>query len=1037
MLYHNYHKHTHYSNIFTPDVIVKPQDYINRMKELNHTIYFTTEHGYGGNFLEAYDLCKINNFKMVYGAEAYFVDNRHEKDKGNYHIILIALNKQGFYDINQILAEANKTGYYYKPRIDLELLLSINPKNIIVTTACISGRLSGENAIENFLLPMQNYFGKNFYLEIQAHNSVSQIEYNNNIKKLSKEYGISIIHANDTHYIKPEDKKYRDIFLKGKGIIYKEEAEEFIVDYPDYETIIKRYSTQGIFTDNEIKEALNNTLIFDKCEDLQFNKDIKMPKIYSDEEANINLKKIINAKWHIEKQHIPVEKHNDYIEAIKREMDIIEKTNMANYFILNERIINKAINKYNGILTRTGRGSAVSFFVNKLLGFTEIDRLDAEVPLYPTRFMSVVRILESKSLPDIDFNWADVEAPINSAKEILGEDGVYYMIAYGRMKISNAFRNVCRAYGLEMNEYNEVAKNLEDNLELYKANEKWSNYIKEAEIFVDTIESISPSPCSFILLDKPISKEIGLIKIGNIICANIDGITADNWKYLKDDFLTVKVWDIISKTFNLIGIPIPNIRELKNKIDDRVWDIYEKGLTATINQVDTDSSTKMVSKYKPKSVAELSAFAAAIRPAFASIIEKFIARESYSTGIPALDEVLKDSYCYLLYQESIMKFLVWCGLPEDQTYDIIKKIAKKKFKEKEIKTLKAKLIKGFVNNVGSEDGFNAVWQVVEDASAYSFNASHSLSVAWDSLYGAYLKANYPLEYYTVVLNEYSSDTDKTNKITAELSYFNIKLNPIKFRHSEAQYSMNKEDNLIFKGIASLKYLNEKVAGELYSLKEHCYSSFIDLLLDISNNTSCNTKQIEILIKLNFFSEFGNNQKLLNIYNKFTDRYKKNHIDKTKEQRLKEINEYALTIEDKKLSLEYQIKSEYEYLGYVESVYKLDHSYCIVLNIDTKYTPKLLMYHLDNGEQKTYKIYKKQFYSKDDSDNLTSVPLLNKYDVIQIHKIQKREKNKLVDNEWVKTDEFEDYLYSWATIRKFKDENEKLTKNELTENSTSD
>jgi DNA polymerase III alpha subunit len=195
------------------------------------------------------------------------------------------------------------------------------------------------------------------------------------------------------------------------------------------------------------------------------------------------------------------------------------------------------------------------------------------------------------------------------------------MMALGTLQESSAFRNLCRAYDLPINEYNEIAKNLlveingkEVYREEYIKNEKWGKLIEESKKFVGVIDSISPSPCSFIMLDKPISEEIGLIKIGDTICASIDGITADNWKYLKNDFLTVKVWKIISETFKLLNNPIPNIEEMRLLIDDKIWNLYENGLTATLNQVDTEISTKMMRKYKAKTVSELSAFVAAIRP---------------------------------------------------------------------------------------------------------------------------------------------------------------------------------------------------------------------------------------------------------------------------------------------------------------------------------------------------------------------------------------------------------------------------------------
>ena len=148
----------------------------------------------------------------------------------------------------------------------------------------------------------------------------------------------------------------------------------------------------------------------------------------------------------------------------------------------------------------------------------------------------------------------------------------------------------------------------------------------------------------------------------------------------------------------------------------------------------------------------MSAFVASIRPGFASLLDNFIERKPYTTGVIELDNLLKDSYHYLMYQESIMKYLIWLGIEESETYTIIKKIAKKKFKEKELINLKEKLKNGWSNIVGREEGFEETWQVVEDASRYSFNASHSLSYAYDSLYGAYLKSHYPLEYYTVVMN---------------------------------------------------------------------------------------------------------------------------------------------------------------------------------------------------------------------------------------------------------------------------------------------
>ena len=218
----------------------------------------------------------------------------------------------------------------------------------------------------------------------------------------------------------------------------------------------------------------------------------------------------------------------------------------------------------------------------------------------------------------------------------------------------------------------------------------------------------------------------------------------------------------------------------------------------------------------------------------------------------------------MIYQESIMKYLIWLGIAESESYDIIKKIAKKKFKEKELKELKSKLLKGWKDKIGDEKGFEETWQVVEDAAHYSFNASHSLSYAYDSLYGAYLKSHYPIEYYTTVLNFCKDDQERTSKLIEELKYFKIKLKSIKFGKSRAEYSIDKDNNIIYKGIGSIKFLNNQVAEELYELSNNKYKTFTELLFDIKNKTSLNSRQLDILIKLDFFVEFGNSKELLNI-----------------------------------------------------------------------------------------------------------------------------------------------------------------------------
>ena len=350
MIYHNYHKHDHKGNIRALDVVVKLKDYCERAVELGHTTIFTTNHGMQGDIFEATVLAQEYGLKLIVGAECYYVKNRFEKDRSNKHIVVIALNDEGVRQLNKIISISNVDGYYYKPRIDYELLMSLNPKNFVITTACVAGILKDEELV----LKLHDKFKSNFFVEVQNHNVDTQKYWNKLALEYNRKYGIGLIHANDSHYIRKEDKKYRDLFLKAKDIFYSDEG-EFILDYPSYEEIVERYKKQGVLNNAQIIEALENTHVFDKAEPITIiNKDIKLPSMSKN--PNYDLKKVIFDAWQKEKKNIAPERIKEYEEAIRYEMDIIERTHMEDYFLLDYKVVERGIKEYGGMLTKTGRG---------------------------------------------------------------------------------------------------------------------------------------------------------------------------------------------------------------------------------------------------------------------------------------------------------------------------------------------------------------------------------------------------------------------------------------------------------------------------------------------------------------------------------------------------------------------------------------------------------------------------------------------------------------------------------------------------------
>lgn len=536
--YCNYHKHDHISSIFTPDTHIKCEQYLKRAKELGHTTYFTTNHGSGGDIFEARTLCDKYGLRCIFGIEGYIVPNPLEKDNRNYHIIIVPTTNQARKKVNLMTSRSNIEGFYYKPRLFLEDLLEFDKNELYITTACVAGILRDDDSYNQIFLPLANHFQDHLFLEVQNHNVDVQKKINEKCVNIANTMGLQLIAANDSHYIYPEQSQERLEYLKGKGINYGDE-DTFILDYPDRDTMVERFKQQDILTDAQIEQAIDNTLVFMNCEEIQLDKEIKMPSIYPDyssEEKIKELKKHINKKFSkiCKDENITGDKRKEYIQGIRDEMKIIEDTaeiNTADYFLFNEKNTELAVNKYGGILTRSGRGSCGAFAINRILGMTQIDRFKSPIKLYPERFMSTARLLENRALPDIDFNVVSQEPFVKASRELLGENGCYPMVAYGTMKLGESFRNVCRSHNLPYDEYNEIAKNIED----YTDNPKWKPLIEEANKYVGSVVSASVHPCAFLLSNKNICEELGVIKVGEDICVMITSGEADEYKYLKND----------------------------------------------------------------------------------------------------------------------------------------------------------------------------------------------------------------------------------------------------------------------------------------------------------------------------------------------------------------------------------------------------------------------------------------------------------------------------------------------------------------------
>jgi DNA polymerase III alpha subunit len=1054
MNYINFHSHGFHSNIITPDVVISNVDRTNRTLELGMSVLGGIEHGYCGRFIEIIELAKKNNLKPLLGVETYFVKNRFEKDATNSHLILLAKNENGRKAINRILSEANVTGFYYKARTDLELVLSLPATDVWVTSACLGGVWKYED-YEDLIIQFKNHFGNNFFLEVQNHNVDKQRELNKEILRLSDKYEIQIIAGMDTHMIHESQKTERDNYLLSRGISYPDE-EGWFMDFPSYEIALNRFKEQGVLSKEQAETALQNTMIFEEVEpytSIIFNdKLIKMPTLYPDktqEEKDKIFIELVWERWNEQKKDVPSEKWSLYKKEIQKEIDVVIKSKMSDYFLLDEKIVARG-KEMGGSITLTGRGSAPSFYIMKLLGITTLDRISASVKLFPERFITAERILETGSLPDVDLNLGTPEIFAEAQKEIIGESHSYPMIAFGKVKTSGAWKLYARAVGVDFetsNYISDVLKGFEHDVRRYidenpddvdfdnapqvedYLGSEHLHIFRESRKYLNIVNTISPHPCAYLLYGQgDIKEEFGLLRLksgtSEHICVNCDGEFAEKYKMFKNDLLKVSVVDLIHRVFDRIGIEPFSLSRLLEVVDDATWDIYKNGLGMGINQVEKSGTIERVAKYAPKSISDLSAFVAAIRPGFKSNYAQFEARLPFEYGVKSLDDVIQTEefpYSYMLYQENAMNVMAWTGISIKETYDVVKNIAKKRYEK--VLSYKTKFINGMIkrlmeaeklNKKKSSEIANMTWQIIEDSSRYSFNASHSYSVAGDSLYGAWLKAHYPIEFYEVFLQMMEEDGNKDRLSLAKKeaeTFFHIKFPKLKFGQDNRKIIGNKETNEITQSIKSMKGFGLKISEDMFELhKLFEGKTFVDLLVCAEENKLLSSK-FEQLIKIGYFEDFGSDKKLLNIFHEFKAgkfRYSQTLKDKTKEVRLKELKEIELFMEDQEFSIQEKVAHELEVTQNIISTFDVDRMYAAIIGVNTDYTPKIMIHSLREGIEKVLKVGKRIF---------NEYPL-KVGDVILAKSSKKKHSGRYdAEGNWIENpDKFETWLESYYIMK---------------------
>lgn len=699
--------------------------------------------------------------------------------------------------------------------------------------------------------------------------------------------------------------------------------------------------------------------------------------------------------WETYRKDIDPAQWPRYEAAIHEETDVVASTDMSDYFLIDYKLVRRA-RELGGIITPTGRGSGGSFFTNTLLGFSTLDRLSLPVTLYPSRFISKERLMAG-SLPDLDLNVANPEIFAQAQEEVMGKGHAYPMIAYGTLKLKSAFRLFARAMGLPMATQNTVSEQLEEyetelknagdgeEIDVYDfVDESFRDYVEGAKAYLGIVVSKSQAPCGYLICNGDIRSEIGLIRVvskttrKSVLCTVIDGYTADEFGYVKNDLLKVDVVQVNYAAMKEAGLPILSSKQIIDltRNDRATWALLAKGYTIGINQCERTATRQKLMQYKPRNLTELSAFVAAIRPSFKSKVQAFLDRQHFDYGIGALDALLQTpemNSSWILYQEQIMGVLGYAGFPMDQAYSIIKAIGKKH--PEVVRPLRERFDEGFalrmaedehVSHEAAKERAGEVWRIIDDATGYSFNCSHAVAVSLDALYGAYLKAHYPLQYYKTLLSlcAEKKQKDRIAAIKAEmLAAFGIRLTHCRFGEDNREFAYHERENAITDALQSIKGVSMGCALKLHAASQISHASWIDFLLYNMRNGCAKADQLKTLIKLSYFEAFGGGKKLLQLFDELesgVNRIYKGLSEKTTVFRREKLLQMESEMPDKDFTPLEKAGFEREFMGMPVSVFDVPGNQAMVLDVNERYSPRVTLYNLRKGTTGVMKV-KKDLY----------------------------------------------------------------------------
>ena len=831
------HVHTQYSIL---DGAAAIPDLIKKTKKDGMKALAITDHGNMFGVKVFHNEATRNEILPIIGCEVYVARrSRHDKDDkidgGGYHLILLAKNKTGYHNLIKLVSLGWTEGFYYKPRIDKELLRQYH-EGLIATSACLAGEVSkmimnqGEEEGEKAALEYKEIFGADFYLELMRHPSEKegmnekvyndQVYVNKILLSIAQKQNIKCVASNDVHFVEPDDAPAHDrlICLSTNSDVDDPKR----LHYTEQEWLKTQAEMRELFAD--IPEALANTReIVDKIEPYELNRqpllpEFPLPEGFENEDEYLRHLTVEGAKERYG------EIDDTVMERIDFELETIKKMGFPGYFLIVQDFINEA--RKMGVSVGPGRGSAAGSVVAYCTGITDIDPV--KYNLLFERFLNPDRI----SMPDIDIDFDEDgrDQVLRWVVDKYGIERVAHIITFGTMAAKMAIRDVARIQKLPLSDADRLAKLVPERpgtklssayeevpelrAEKESSNDLVASTLEYAETLEGSVRNTGLHACGIIIGKDDLIQHIPICtsKDSDLLVTQYDGKHVEDVGMLKMDFLGLKTLSIIKDAIN-------NIKESKGieldfrniPLDDKeTYELYSRGDTTGLFQFESPGMKKHLRNLKPNRFEDLIAMNALYRPGPMEYIPNFINRkhgkEKISYLVPEMEEDLKETYGITVYQEQVMRLSrKLAGFTRGQA-DSLRKAMGKKIK-KMMDELKEKFIEGCRKNNYDEKTILQIWADWEAFAQYAFNKSHSTCYAYVSYQTAYLKAHYPAEFMAAVLSRNITDIKKIGLFMDECKRMGIEVLGPDVNESNVKFTVNKEGNIRF-GLGAIKGVGE-------------------------------------------------------------------------------------------------------------------------------------------------------------------------------------------------------------------------------------